>query len=94
MGGKNLLTENHVSGKRKKAVTTALMVVTVPHQEFLVQGGMYLEEDSLVCNITVGEYTYPVRAVVPGQLMEANDRLQVCAPSLSDLQSVESKGVY
>ena len=57
-GGKNVVTENQVSGKRKK-------------------GGISFDsKDSLVCTITLGESSYPVRAVIPGQLLEANDRLE------------------
>ena len=56
-GGKNVVTENHVTGKRKK-------------------GGISFTADSVVCTVTVGELQYTVKAVVPGQLLEANDRLE------------------
>jgi glycine cleavage system H lipoate-binding protein len=56
-GGKNVVTENHVTGKRKK-------------------GGISFTGDSVVCTVTVGEQQYPVKALVPGSLLEANERLE------------------
>jgi len=46
------VTDNHVTGKRKK-------------------GGISFDgKDSLVCKISLGDDVYPVRAVIPGQLLE------------------------